>query len=166
MLLVSSKVSLVIYMKLVLDLCEAEVTARSSGICRFQEKVLIQFALQTTWALFVWLLDLGSSCKPCRIISRPLCFSGSVLSGDGLLQGKALEVFSPPRWFHTAPCVLGAVGNMCISGAISCPRCGGLQCCAILSPNSALKSGTGLVKSYFRQWMISSRGFLFQLLMV
>lgn len=79
-------------------------------------------------------------------LKTSLLFRTMALSGVGPFQSKALEVFSPPRWFRTAPDVLGAVGNMSIAGAIICPRCGTLQCCAILSPNSSLKMGSGLVE--------------------
>lgn len=72
---VCSKVSLVLYMKLVLDLREAEVTAGSTGIWRASGNSADPVCFADNVG-FVWLSDLGSSCKPCRIISRPLCFSG------------------------------------------------------------------------------------------
>lgn len=105
-----------------------------------QETVLIQSALQTMWALFGF--------QTWGLLASPAGSSQDLFAfqDDGPFQSKALKVFSPPRWFRTAPDVLGAVGNMSIAGAIICPRCGTLQCCAILSPNSSLKMGSGLVE--------------------
>lgn len=74
------------------------VTNRSSEIRRAGGKSADPVCLEDNVGfLFVWLSDLGSSCKPCRnLFSRPLCLAGSVVLGDCPFQSKAFRFSHHP----------------------------------------------------------------------